>query len=112
LAETSSEVALVAAGDMPDLQVAVLLELLRVASTSTAGAVALLDAGALRPLPAVLRVERAREVAVDLLSREERSLRVLLDELGVVAIDERSWLALDPGRRSLFDIDAPEDLEL
>lgn len=112
LAETSSELALVAAGDMPDLQVVVLRHLLRVASTSAADAVALFDAGALHPLPAVLRVERAREVAVDLLSREERSLRTLLDALGVVAIEERSWHALDPGRRTLFDVDAPEDLQL
>jgi hypothetical protein len=26
------------------------------------------------------------------------------------AIDEETWTALDPGRRTLFDVDVPEDL--
>jgi len=31
--------------------------------------------------------------------------------LDTVVIDEATWMAMDPGRRSLFDVDRPEDLE-
>jgi len=35
----------------------------------------------------------------------------VLDVLDTVVIDEATWTAMDPDRRSLFDVDRPEDLE-
>jgi molybdopterin-guanine dinucleotide biosynthesis protein A len=61
LTETVTDWALVAGGDMPDLQTSVLLEMLRVAGEAGADAVALQDGERLRPLPLVLRsAPRAR----------------------------------------------------
>lgn len=107
---SSTELAFVAGGDMPDLSTAVLLEMLRVAGEAAVEAVALRDAGRVRPLPSLLRVEPAREFAHALLHRGERSLRSLVDSLRVAVIDELTWTALDPGRGTLHDIDEPGDL--
>jgi molybdenum cofactor guanylyltransferase len=105
-----AELAVVAGGDMPDLRVPVLLEMLRVAGEAPADAVALTDAAGMRPLPCVLRLERAAEAAHALLHAGEGSLRALLRTVRTAAIDEETWTALDPGRRTLFDVDVPEDL--
>ena len=111
LAAARSPIALVAGGDMPELHPAVLREMLRVAGEAPAEAVALRDGDAFRPLPCALRVERASEVARALLDRGSRRLRDLLDALRVAAIDEATWVALDPDRRTLLDVDEPGDLE-
>jgi 6-phosphogluconolactonase (cycloisomerase 2 family) len=37
-------------------------------------------------------------------------LRDLLGAMRVAVIDEPTWVALDPGRRTLFDVDEPGDL--
>ena len=58
----------------------------------------------------MLRTEPARAEAGFLLSKGERSLRALLTTLSVAILDEGSWLPLDPGRRSLLDVDEPDDL--
>jgi molybdenum cofactor guanylyltransferase len=105
-----AELALVAGGDMPDLRAPVLLEMLRVAGEAPADAVALTDAAGMRPLPCLLRLDRATEVAHALVHGGERSLRALLRTLRTAAIDEETWTALDPERRTLFDVDVPEDL--
>jgi molybdopterin-guanine dinucleotide biosynthesis protein A len=105
-----SELALVVGGDMPDLQVPVLLEMVRAADGPVA-AVALRDAEGLRPLPCVLRVAAALEVAGPLLRSGGRRLRDLLAELRVEAVDEGVWRALDPVGRTLVDIDEPADLD-
>ena len=112
LRSTSSKFTLVAAGDMPDLQVAVLEELIRVAERDQADAVALEEGGSIRPLPAVLRTELARDTADELLAHEERSLRALLDSLDVKVISERRWHELDPAGLTLYDVDEPNDLDL
>jgi molybdenum cofactor guanylyltransferase len=108
LRDVTTTFAIVAAGDMPDLQPPVLLKMLEFATD--ADAVALADASDLRPLPCVVRVQHARDVAQALLRSDRRSVRVLLDELRVNAIDESTWTALDPARRTLFDVDEPADL--
>jgi len=107
--------ALVAAGDMPDLQTAVLLEMLTVAADAPVDApvdaVVLQDGDRHRPLPVVLRVDPARAAAHTLLHDGERRLLALPDALRRAVIDEPTWLALDPDRRTLRDVDVPGDLD-
>jgi molybdopterin-guanine dinucleotide biosynthesis protein A len=111
LSAVRTELALVAGGDMPELQTLVLLEMLKVAGEAPVDAVALADGERFRPLPAVLRVASARDAAHSLLDSGRRRLRDLLDALRVAIIDQTTWHALDPGRRTLFDVDEPADLE-
>ncbi|HJS27110.1 MAG TPA: molybdenum cofactor guanylyltransferase [Actinomycetota bacterium] len=106
-----SDLALVAAGDMPDLQTRVLLELLQVADQAPVDAVALQDGDRYRPLPCVVRSAAAADAGHTLLHAGRRALRDLLDALRVAVIDEATWVALDPGRRTLFDVDVPSDLD-
>lgn len=108
LRSVTTTFAIVAAGDMPQLQPRVLAMMLGVATD--ADAVALSDGPEVRPLPCVVRVERAAEIAPALLGSVRASVRALLDELRVIAIDEPTWTALDPRRRTLFDVDRPSDL--
>jgi hypothetical protein len=51
------------------------------------------------------------EAAHALLHAEHRALHDLLDALRVAVIDEATWVALDPARRTLFDVDEPSDLD-
>jgi molybdopterin-guanine dinucleotide biosynthesis protein A len=102
--------AIAAGGDMPDLSTAVLLEMLRVVGDAPVDAVALQDGDRFRPLPCLVRVAPARDAAHALLHAGERSLRSLLNALRVAVIDEPTWTALDPGRRTLFDVDEPGDI--
>jgi molybdopterin-guanine dinucleotide biosynthesis protein A len=105
-----TEHAILAGGDMPELQTGVLLDMLRVAAEAPVDAVALEDDGRARPLPCVVRVERAREVVHALLHDGHRRLRDLLDAVTTAVIDEPTWRALDPDARTLFDVDEPSDL--
>lgn len=100
--------AIVVAGDMPELRPSV-LEMMLSAATD-ADAVALVDGSDIRPLPCVVRVERAAEIAPALLASGRASVRALLERLRVIAVDEPTWTALDPRRRTLFDVDEPGDL--
>jgi len=111
LAAAAAEWALVAGGDMPDLQTAVLLEMLRVADEAQTDAVALQDGDGFRPLPCVLKGGPALDGAHMLLHAGRRSLRELLQSLRTSVIDERTWQALDPARLTLRDVDTPDDLE-
>ncbi|HZB78508.1 MAG TPA: hypothetical protein VE522_01505, partial [Actinomycetota bacterium] len=101
----------VAGGDMPDLQSAVLGEMLRAGLETGVVAVSLSDGGKERPLPCVLRSVPAAEAVGALLRAGRRSLRDLLAAVPAVVIDEPTWTALDPERRTLMDIDEPGDLE-
>ncbi len=105
-----TDLALVAGGDMPDLQPRVLREMVRVADEPEIDAVALQDGDHPRPLPCVIRAEPAVDAAHTLLHAGRRALRDLLDALRVAAIDEATWVPLDPDRRTLFDVDQPGDL--
>jgi molybdopterin-guanine dinucleotide biosynthesis protein A len=100
--------AIVAAGDMPELQRSVLA--LMLGAAADADAVALADDSDVRPLPCVVRVGRAATIAPALLRTGRASVRALLDQLHVTAVDEETWTALDPERRTLFDVDEPDDL--
>jgi molybdopterin-guanine dinucleotide biosynthesis protein A len=105
------EWAIVAGGDMPDLQPAVLLEMLRAGLETGAVAVALSDGGESRPLPCVLRSVAAAAAADALLEEGRRSLRDLLAAVRSVVVDEPTWVALDPERRTMVDVDEPADLD-
>jgi molybdopterin-guanine dinucleotide biosynthesis protein A len=110
LADVETELALVAAGDMPDMSSSVLLEMVGRAWRSGADAVALEHVGTLRPLPVALRVEPSREASHALLGRGERSLMALLTALRVMRLGEGTWRPLDPDGSTLRDVDIPEDL--
>jgi molybdopterin-guanine dinucleotide biosynthesis protein A len=101
----------VAGGDMPELQPPVLREMLRAARETAAVAVVLSDGGDARPLPCVVRTEPAADAVAVLLGSGRRRLRDLLSAVRTVVIDEPSWTTLDPGRRTLVDIDEPADVE-
>jgi len=111
LLAVGTELALLTGGDMPDLQTRVLLEMLRVAADADVDAVALQDGRRFRPLPSVLRTSRATDAAHALLHEGRRALWDLLDGLRLAVIDEGTWSALDPERRTLFDVDTPSDLD-
>ena len=110
LLAVTTGLALVAGGDMPELQTTVLFEMLELAVRASADAVALQEGDRARPLPCVVRAERAVDVAHTLLHSGRRSLRHLLDALQVAVVDESTWHALDPEGRTLFDVDEPADL--
>lgn len=111
LAIAVGDPALLVGGDMPDLRVPVLREMLRVAADDPVEAVVLHDGESFRPLPCVLRVGRARAVAEEQLAAGERSLYALLNQLRLAMIDEPSWRSLDPDGRTLHDVDEPADLD-
>jgi molybdopterin-guanine dinucleotide biosynthesis protein A len=102
--------AVVAGGDMPDLQPDVLREMLRAARETGAVAVALSDGGEARPLPLVVATDRGRDAVRTLLAGGARSLRELLGAVTTVVVDEPSWTSLDPERRTLVDVDEPRDV--
>ncbi len=110
LAVANAEWTVLAGGDMPDLQPAVLLEMLRAGLETGVVAVSLADGGTERPLPCVLRTVPAAAAADVLLEAGRRSLRDLLAAVANVVIDEPTWTAVDPERRTLIDIDEPTDL--
>jgi molybdopterin-guanine dinucleotide biosynthesis protein A len=96
---------------MPSLSIPVLLEMLRVASEAPVDAVALREGDRVRPLPVVVRVDVARDVAHALLHDGERSLRRWLQAVRVAVVDEATWTALDPERGTVLDVDEPSDLD-
>jgi len=106
-----TDLAFLVGGDMPDLQTAVLIEMLRVATEASADAVALQEGERFRPLPSVVRVGPATEAAHALLHDGRRRLRDLLDAVRTAVIDETTWLGLDPERRTLLDVDEPGDIQ-
>ena len=108
----NAEWVVLAGGDMPDLQPAVLREMLRAAREPGVVVVTLSDEGTERPLPCVLRTSPATEAVGALLEAGRRSLRELLAAVTTVVIDEPTWTALDPERRTLIDVDVPADLDL
>ncbi len=110
MAVADAEWTVVAGGDMPDLQPAVLLEMLRAGLETGVVAVSLADGGTQRPLPCVLRTAPAAEAVDVLLEAGRRSLRDLLGAVANVVIDEPTWTALDPDRRTLIDVDEPGDI--
>jgi molybdopterin-guanine dinucleotide biosynthesis protein A len=111
LGAIDAELALVVAGDMPELQTRVLVAMLGRAEAPSIDAVALEEGGALRPLPSVVRVSAAGTAARTLLEEQRTSLRGLLRALEAVTIEESEWRVLDPDGRTLTDVDEPADVE-
>jgi molybdenum cofactor guanylyltransferase len=111
LEATNAEWALLAGGDMPHLQPAVLQEMLRASEETDADAVVLSDGGVARPLPCVLKTAPALAATATLLPVGRRSLRDLLAAIPTVVVDEPTWTDLDPDRRTLIDVDEPADLD-
>jgi molybdopterin-guanine dinucleotide biosynthesis protein A len=110
LAAVRSDEVLVVGGDMPDLQLAVGREMFRVLEEASVDAVVLADGERPRPLPCVLRTWQAADVVHTLLHAGRRRLRDAIDGLRTAVIDETTWTALDPERRSVFDVDELDDL--
>jgi len=111
LAAVRSDLAVVAAGDMPDLQPPVLRAMLLALQEGRGDAAALATAVGPSPLPIVLRTWPGADAVHTLLHAGRRRLGDVLDVLETTVIDEATWTAMDPGRRTLFDVDRPEDLE-
>jgi molybdopterin-guanine dinucleotide biosynthesis protein A len=109
LASVTTDLALVAGGDMPRLSPSVLRKMCRTIETFDVDAVALLQGTKRRPLPLVLR-SRVRETVDDLLERGERSLKSLLEAVRVSDIQDATWRSIDPDGGTLLDVDRPEDL--
>jgi len=59
----------------------------------------------------VLRTVPATAAARALLEAGRRSLRDLLAVVATVVVDEPTWTALDPERRTLRDVDEPTDMD-
>jgi len=110
LAAVRSDVAVVVAGDMPEIQTAVVREMLRVLDEAGVDAVALQDGEDARPVPMALRTWPAADAVHTLLHAGRRRLRDVLGTLRTAVIDEATWMAFDPERRTLFDVDEPDDL--
>jgi molybdenum cofactor guanylyltransferase len=111
LAAVRSDVALVVAGDMPDVSPDVLRELARIVDGGPSDAVALGTELGPSPVPIALRTWPAADAVHTLLHAGRRRLGDVLDALATTVIAEESWTRLDPQRRSLFDVDEPADLE-
>ena len=114
--------AIVVGGDMPALVPAVLQAMLdRLASNDTIDAVLLAaplpDVGGeptepprRQVLPLAIDVAVVSAAALAALGAGDRSLVRLLDRLRVHEIPVAEWLALDPGGRTLLDVDRPADV--
>lgn len=111
LALVASDRAVIAGGDMPGLEPAVVRELLRASRETGAVAAVLSDGGDGRPLPCVVLTHPALDAARRLLAAGRRRLRDLQAEVPTVVLDEATWAALDPEHRTLLDVDEPSDLE-
>jgi molybdopterin-guanine dinucleotide biosynthesis protein A len=110
LAAVRSDEVIVVGGDMPGLQPDVLREMLRVLEDAGVDAVALADGDRARPLPTAMRTWPAADMAHTLLHAGRRRLRDVIDGLRTAVIDEATWTALDPERRTLLDVDEPGDI--
>jgi molybdopterin-guanine dinucleotide biosynthesis protein A len=111
LAAVRTDQVLVAGGDMPELQPSVLRLLLDTLDDAGVDAAALADGDRFRPLPVALRTWPAADAVHTLLHAGRRRLRDALDSLRTAVIDEPTWTALDPARRTLRDVDEPADLD-
>jgi molybdopterin-guanine dinucleotide biosynthesis protein A len=111
LGVANAEWVVLAGGDMPDLQPAVLQEMLRAARETGVVAVTLADRGKERPLPCVFRTAPTADAVDVLLTAGHRSLRDLLAAVSTVVVDEPTWTELDPERLTLIDVDEPGDVE-
>jgi molybdopterin-guanine dinucleotide biosynthesis protein A len=101
---------LVAGGDMPSLDPAVLGLLVRTLEASSADAALLEYRGHRQQLPFAVRTGAGTDVASRLLAQRERRLSALAERLTVRVLREEEWRPLDPEARTLRDVDDPRDL--
>ena len=101
---------LVAGGDMPSLEPAVLGLLVRTLQFSSADATFLEHRGHRQQLPFALRTGSGTDVVSRLLAQGERRLGAIGQRLTVRVLREDEWRPLDPEARTLRDIDEPTDL--
>ena len=105
-----TEIAIVVGGDMPTLQPAVLRLLTDALIASPALGAVTLQADPPAILPMAIRPSVAAPAVAALLADNRRALRGLLAAVPSVIAPAAQWRALDPGARTLRDIDTPEDL--
>lgn len=112
LRETHAPVAIVAAGDMPWLEPAMLALLIRELASDPAdhAACAFVSGDRLERFPFAARRGRALAAVDMLLAAGERRMRTLIRELDPLGIPEERWRALDPDGRTFRDVDRPDDL--
>ncbi len=102
---------LVAGADMPWLQPAVLRLLVETLDRAAALAAVTLAATDPAPLPMAIRPSVVGTAIDTILARGgRRSLRALLEAVPSATVPEATWRPLDPGARTLRDIDRPADL--
>ena len=101
---------IVAGGDMPSLEPAVLDLLIRALVASSADAAVLERHGRRQQLPFATRTGAGTDAARRLLAQGERRLGALTDRLIVRLLAEEEWRPLDPDARTLRDVDEPADL--
>ena len=101
---------LVAGGDMPSLEPAVLGFLVRALEASSADATLLEHRGRRQQLPFAVRTGAGSDLASRLLAQGERRLGALTERLTVRVLREADWRPLDPEARTLRDVDEPDDL--
>jgi molybdopterin-guanine dinucleotide biosynthesis protein A len=106
----SAPVALLVGGDMPALQPTVLAAMVDALRERDADVVLLDGPGPVQSMPAAMRTAAAQSAARDVLGEGGRALRALYDRLRLVAIPLAEWTRLDPGQRTLRDVDTPDDL--
>ena len=107
---TGAAVALVAGGDMPWLEPAVLRLLVASLADDPGLGAATLEADPASALPMAVRTSLALPAAQALLAEHRRALRGLLARMPSTILPAATWRALDPSGRTLRDVDAPWDL--
>jgi len=110
LESVETPTALIVAGDMPELQVAVLRTMIRTLAEPGVAAVWLADGDHPRPFPLAVRTHEALAAARSLLAAGERKMHALPAALDARVLPEPVWTALDPERLTLRDVDEPGDL--
>ena len=104
------DVAIVIAGDMPNVVPAVLELLAGVLARDPSLGAACLEAEPATPLPSAVRPSLAGPAAAALLALDRRSLRGLLDAVVTATVSAADWRAIDPDGVTLRDVDTPDDL--
>jgi molybdenum cofactor guanylyltransferase len=111
LRAAKGRIVLAVGGDMPTLVPEVVAMLIAPLSDPEVDAVVLEHEGRPRPLPVAVRTDRAIPAADRLVSKGERRLRALVEDLSTTIVIESDWRRVDPDGRSVRDIDRPSDLD-
>lgn len=105
-----AERVLLVAGDMPEAASGVLALLLAALDAAPLAALGEEPDDRARPLPIACVAGALRAPVAALLASGERRLRAVLDATPLAIVPADRWVALDPGRGTLRDVDRPEDL--